>query len=173
MQLRLTYKIAPGEVFAFPQNDKFLLRTYQPEDAEAYAELMRSAGFKYWNLDLVKQTLEKAFPEGIFFAVEKSSGRLVATAMANRPKPDETAAEFGWLGVNPDFRGCHLARLVYAAVMRRFQEVGQNDLYLWTDEFRLPALHIYLSSGWTPQMMEPDHPARWAKVMDDLKTAAK
>lgn len=142
----------------------FTLRTYREGDAEAYIELMKSAGFDYWNMGFVERTLANAFSESIFFAVENSTGRLAATIMCNRPKDGETRCELGWLGTNPDFRGKGLARLVYSAALKRFHELGQKDIYLLTDDFRLPALKLYLSDGWIPNMHAEDHPLRWAAL---------
>ena len=146
----------------------FRLRTYcGNDDGEKYIELMRRAGFDCWNQELLEKTLEKALPDGIFFIEEIATGRLAATAMANRASiaGQSSGGEYGWVGVDPDFRGKRLSAIVGAAVIERFRREGYRDLYLLTDDFRIPAIRLYLSEGWEPLLLNEDLRARWQKLL--------
>ena len=145
----------------------FLLRTFQANQDEApYVALLRSAGFTAWDEEYLQRTLRAALPDGIFFLVDAGTGALAGTAVANRLDPARfpDGGEFGWLGVHPAYRGRGFAAVVHDAVVRRYREEGYHDLYLLTDDFRLPALRLYLRRGWQP--MIPDAPTadRWRAI---------
>jgi len=147
--------------------DGFILRTYQEGDGQAYIDLMCAAGFQNdWNEERLQTTLKGAFKDGIFFAVEVSTGRLAATAMANLPNA-EGKCEFGWVGTDPAFRGKGLGNLVCAAVLNKFYREGQTKVTLLTDDFRVPAIKLYLKEGWKPLMADETHPRRW-KALSEL-----
>ena len=45
---------------------------------------------------------------------------------------------------------------------------GYRRVYLSTDDFRLPALKVYLTVGFEPLMYADDMPARWSAVRRKL-----
>lgn len=169
-QLRMTLdanKIAGSKVPEIPEG--FILRTFRPGDEEAYIKLMQSAGFEYWNQTLVQRVLDRTLDEGIFFLEEKATGTIAATAMANRLQSDqELGSELGWVGVDPVFRGKHLAAIVCSAVQERFCREGYTKAFLLTDDFRLPAIKTYLQLGWRPLVDSPEMKTRWDKVCKKL-----
>ncbi len=148
----------------------FILRTFKSGDEENYMNLMRHAGFEYWDEKLVERVKENALEDGIFFLVEKSTGRLAATAMANRLNPENNVygAELGWVGAEPEFRGKHLATIACLAVQERFSREGYKKACLNTDDFRLPALKTYISLGWLPVLMDKEYEKRWDRVYKKL-----
>ena len=48
------------------------------------------------------------------------------------------------------------------------KKVG-DGVYLSTDDWRLPAIHVYLSLGWQPLIYAPDMEARWEAVFNGLQ----
>jgi len=147
------------------------LRQYRPEDREAYLTLMHRAGFVKWHEETLDRTLPSILPEGFFIVEHTATGTLVATAMAtHRPSPHYPfGAELSWVAADPDHSGKGLGLTVSAAVVRRLLAAGYRCIYLQTDDFRLPAIRIYLKLGFEPLSDDPDVDARWRRVLDLLQ----
>jgi len=116
--------------------------------------------------------LKNVLDDGIFFLVEKATGRLAATAMANKlseTKPED-GGELGWVGVDPDFRGKKLAAVICSAVLDHYRKAGYKRVKLYTDAFRIPAVKTYLNIGFQPVIADGDESAekRWNTVYKKL-----
>ena len=144
----------------------YLLRQLRESDAEGYAELMRAAGFTDWGADRLGKVLRGVLPEGFFVVEHRPSARIVATAIANHCPAERHpfGGELGWVAVAPEHRGNRLGRLVCSAVIRRFLSAGYRRIYLKTDDFRLPAIKVYLGLGFEPSFYREDMQARWRAV---------
>lgn len=148
----------------------YTLRTYRPGDEKGYIGVMSRAGFIDWNEDSLKGTLGKTLPEGLFFVEHDKARRIVATAVATH-KPSELhpfGGELGWVATDPEYRGKGLGLIVCAAVVHRFLEAGYKNIYLQTDNFRLPAIKTYLKLGFVPLFCAPDMERRWQRVREEL-----
>ncbi|MBR2373345.1 MAG: GNAT family N-acetyltransferase [Lentisphaeria bacterium] len=170
-QLRMTLDeehIRQSTVPKIPEG--FMLRPFKPGDEEQYIKLMHAAGFEQWNMEIVQKIVAGALDEGIFFIEEKNSGRIAASAMANKLRTGGEAmgAEMGWVAVDPEFRGMHLSTIACIAVAERFHKAGYSRAYLTTDDFRLPALKTYLSLGWLPEIDSPAMKERWTAACKKL-----
>ena len=148
------------------------IRLYRDSDVSGYIELMAKAGFTGWTEKHVLDTLARVLPDGFFVAVHTSTQRLVATAMAlHSPLAGlhPYAGELGWVAGDPEHSGKGLGFAVCAAVTARFLRGGYRRIYLRTDDFRLPALRIYLRLGYRPLLHMADMEARWRKVCEILQ----
>ena len=52
--------------------------------------------------------------------------------------------------------------------LNRLLDCGYADIYLTTDDFRLPALKTYLQLGFLPDMFNEEMPERWKMVCQML-----
>ena len=52
--------------------------------------------------------------------------------------------------------------------MRYLKNAGYKKASLLTDDWRLPALKLYLRMGWRPWLVEDDMPGRWKDICDKL-----
>lgn len=144
----------------------FNLRTYRTGDEEGFFSLLNGVGMNcpldYW--------MNHVLPEGFFFIEHKESGRLVATCMATHhpTKRHPFAGNLGWLASDSDYQGRGLGYVISAAVTRRLIEAGYRRIFLETDDFRLPAIKIYLKLGWVPFLFQDDMPSRWQAVCQQL-----
>lgn len=148
----------------------YALRTFRAGDEEAWVALMRHAGFESWNRDTPRQALAQALPDGVFFIEHRPSRDLAATAMAGHKPTDlhPFGGELGWVAVSPPHRGQRLSAVVCTAATRRLVEAGYRDVYLSTDDWRLPAIRTYLHLGYVPLLFAPDMEERWRVVARDL-----
>jgi len=131
---------------------------------------MRAAGFDTWAPAQFQSVMQKALPDGLFFLVHKSTGQLAATTVATHNPCDghPFGGELGWVAAHPDHRGKGLAMVVCAAVTRRFLQAGYTDIFLRTDDFRLPAIKTYLKLGWVSCEDTPEMHERWQTVRQQL-----
>ena len=148
----------------------YLLRTFRQGDDEAYLELMHIAGFDTWNRDNLNAVRGDAVRNGIIFVEHIASARIVATAMGwHRPSelfPD--GYELGWVAADPAHRGNGLGRVVSAAGTRALLEHGAKRIYLLTDDWRLPAIKVYLCIGYVPLYRKREMEPRWQEVFREL-----
>lgn len=146
--------------------DGYLLRNLRPGEEAAYSALMEKAGFGGWSIEQVKRFMQRVLPGGFFVVEHLATGALVATAMANHAPSEQhpNAGVLDWVAADPDHKGRGLGRAVTAAVVRLLVERGYQDIYLLTDDWRLPALKTYLGLGWEPILLTPEMEARWQRV---------
>ena len=150
--------------------DGYILRQYGPDDEAEYLRLMHSAGFTGFDGAQVAALRESILPEGFFVVEHKSTGALVATAFA-RHRPTElhpAGGELSFVATDPAHRGKGLGTAVSVAVVRRFVQAGYRRIYLLTDDWRLPAIKIYLRMGFEPMQHCEGMTERWDKVLEEL-----
>lgn len=109
----------------------------------------------------------KLLPGGILGAFEKATGRLVASACAQNQECGIKGG-LGWVMALPEMRGKKLGAAVVAAAMHRTVEQGHPLMALLTDDFRLPAIKLYLQYNWRPWLYMEDMPQRWKNVCKEL-----
>ena len=135
-------------------------------DGREACRLMRRGGFDYWIDVNTTRVLNGVVPDGLFLVTHEDTGAPAATAAAMRLSDAE--GELGWVVSDPDHRGRRLGRWVCAAVVKRFLECGNCSISLRTDDFRLPAIRVYLELGFVPIIDGPDMQGRWQTVCGRL-----
>jgi mycothiol synthase len=172
MQLQMIWpreRLTSAPSWSVPEG--YGLRTFRPGDEEKYIGVMKSAGFSDWNRTNLDHALSHCLPEGLFFVVHDETTSLVATALALH-NPDTLhpfGGELGWVAADPAHRGKGLGFVVSAAATKRFLDGGYTDIYLRTDDFRLPAIKMYLKLGYVPFLHAADMEERWQAVCRELK----
>jgi len=148
----------------------YSIRTFRDSDRDGWISLMRASGFDSWGQESVKRAVSAALPEGIYFAVHDASGELVGTAMAGHA-PTELhpfGGELGWVGVSPAHRGKRLSTLLCFEVVQRFLRAGYREIYLQTDDWRLPAIKTYVNLGFVPLLCSSEMEERWRLAARNL-----
>ncbi|MBN2582123.1 MAG: GNAT family N-acetyltransferase [Planctomycetes bacterium] len=155
--------------------DGYAIRQLGDDDIPAYIELLDKTGFSSWTRERVRRIWGTVLPEGAFAIVDERTGRLAATALAQHV-PYNTyprGGQLGWVAADPALRGKGLGEAVIAAATRRLIEVGYEDIYLMTDDFRLPAIAVYLKLGWQPVTDGPGMAERWQEIRRKLDAAER
>lgn len=170
-QLQMTWPAErAGESLQWSVPEGYLLRNFRDGDEEPYVNLMNLAGFSEWNKDNLNAVIEGARPNEIFFIEHVETSEIVATTMGWQ-KPSKyfsSGVELGWVACSPDHRGKGLGSIVCAAVTNGFLVCGYHQIYLQTDDFRLPAIKTYLKLGYIPVYHLPDMQQRWKTVIKKL-----
>lgn len=145
------------------------IRTYQPGDEEAWAEIMNT-GIGEWTADTCRERLTddpRFLPEGLFFGTFE--GKPVGSACAWRDTPDDW--QVGCLHmvcVLPEHRGKGLGHALVLSVLGFLRDRGFKEVRLSTDDHRIAAIKSYLRLGFEPHCPDDSHHERWRKVMSAL-----
>jgi mycothiol synthase len=105
-------------------------------------------------------------------------GEIVATASAWLNDSFPGVGYLHNVGVKPGHQGKKLGALVTLATLRAHQKEGFSAQVLETDDWREPAVRLYLKLGYTPLLVDASHEERWkalAAKLDcpDVLTAAR
>ena len=146
--------------------DGYTLRTFKPGDEVGYIRVMKLAGFKSWSQNNIIETLKWTVPNGLLFIVHNATKQIVATAAALHR--NHKRGEFGWLAGDFVHNGKGSGYIVSAAVVICFIDTGYRDIYLRTDDFRIPAIKTYLKLGFEPLFIAPDMEKRWQAIRKGL-----
>ena len=94
----------------------------------------------------------------------------MATAQLHVHRDDSYAPipELGWVAVVPEQQGRGLGYIVCLAVLQHAQSQRFSQIFLRTDDHRLPAIKTYLKLGFQPWIRDPETQERWVHVLDRL-----
>ena len=174
----------------------YVMRAYRAGDAPSWADTLQKGGFTEWTENRVLEYLEDPERRAGSRIVEYN-GAIVAATFASQTPPSPSRSEgdacearrgcpkseggvLDFVVTHPDHRGNGLGRATCTSVAKFLVGQGcRSTVSLKTDDWRLPAIHIYLSMGFKPSFprtREPsenqnDMPDRWATVYQMLKEA--
>ena len=144
------------------------LRAYRPGDEDSWVDAINTGEFYgVW---------DRAHFEEYIRGPERMEGsRLVVrdrqVVAATFASIEEDAPELGRLDFvvsRPEYRGLGLGRVVCTEVVRGLIEKGYDSVVLYTDDWRKPAIGLYLSMGFEPRMDREDMPERWERIRAKL-----
>lgn len=146
----------------------YSLRQYEERDRASYWRLFAEVFQTRNRLDNLRTA---SLPGGFHVVSDEASGDVVASTVAAEYQRDghEDPGSLQWVMTDPLQTGKGLGRIVVAAATATLAGGGYNRIYLSTDDWRLPAIHIYLELGWKPFLHAPDMEARWKAVYEQLK----
>ena len=154
---------------AFPAS--YALRTYVEGDDEVWLRLLSSGNFGKWDrgrLDRMKAGERAPLPlDGVFFVTANSNPVGTACVFLYESKRG-TYSEFGWLAVDPEWRGRGLGEILTRKALFFAGEQLHHHVFLKTEEFRLAAIKTYLKVGFQPEMVDSTHCGRWTKLREHL-----
>jgi mycothiol synthase len=147
----------------------YVVRAATDADADALAALLGGAFPEMsWTAANVRERLLDESSVRATFVIDRE-GIPVATASA-RIMPDDYPGSgyIHWVGTAPGHRGKRLGSLVSLATLHEFVRLGCVDAVLETDDFRVPAIKVYLALGFCPEYRHPTHAPRWAALASAL-----
>jgi ribosomal protein S18 acetylase RimI-like enzyme len=148
--------------------DGYEQRSFRPGDEDAWLALLQSGDFGVWDrarLDRLLGGPREAMPyEGITFATKDDVPVAVVTCFFYA-HDDPPAAEIGWVVVAPTHRGRGLGRAVCTAALRFIHDRQYKYAFLKTEDYRAEAIRLYLSLGFEPELVAPEHQGWWATFL--------
>ena len=169
-QLKMTFNALETALPELTVAEGFVIRPLADSELAAYNELRASVGFPAWTPEYLEKFRNKVLKDALFVVEEKATGRLCASAAAEKtdmPERPELGV-LGWVMTHPDYNGKRLGRSVSIAVMHRLYQEGYRAYSLLTDDFRVPAVSTYIKLGWQPWLYLEDMEGRWRKLAEIL-----
>lgn len=175
-QLKMIWRpqTCPSLPVTVPMAEEYEIRPLTEETIDSWCETsIELTGGKKWTGDefisrmLFHPPLTLS-PKNIFCVFEKTSGLMAGTASACL----DGVKKYGNLhmvSVRPEFKGRGLGKAVCAAAVNAFIDNSITEADLSTDDFRIPAIAIYLHLGFLPFLYEEDMSERWKKVLSSMK----
>ena len=147
----------------------YVLRNYRPGDEEGLARIYAAGGLSCDTRESVRERIieREYFRPKRLFLVERE-GVIVGTAIAWEEAGDPPAGYLHMVAVSPEARGQGLGTLLTVAAIRQNRREGFTVQRLHTDDFRLPAIRLYLDLGYRPVISHESHPARWQAIGETL-----
>jgi len=145
----------------------FRVRPYARGDEAAWARLLHDNGeLGDWDEARVRGMIARDEPklllEGAFFV--EGDHELVATGCTMRHRccvPDRELLEISWVGVAPSARGHGLAYVLSRHLLAYWQPRAAADVFILTDDWRVPAIVTYLRLGFRPETVHHNQVERW------------
>ncbi len=106
-------------------------------------------------------------PEYVYYVTK--DGKEISTAMGTEHANFPNEGWFRMIAALPEARGTGAGKLACLAVMHSLKARGYNSIVLSTDDYRLPAISMYLSLGFEPIIFDEEHKERWNKVLTQIK----
>lgn len=141
----------------------YKLRLVSLEDQHSYAQTFATAFDDPSPFgDLMKQML----PDGFFVVEHQPTGTVVAasTAAVYKKSQHPDGHSLQWVVAHSDHLRTGAGQATIAAATEVLAENAPSYSYLSTDDFRIPAVSIYLKLGWKPLLYQEDQIARWDRI---------
>jgi len=157
----------------------FSIRPYRRGDKIAWVEIERQAD-RYQ--EITSDTFDAEFgaeeadlPGRMLFLLAGDGAPIgTATAWHSRHYPGRRWGRVHWVGIVPNYQGRGLAKPLLAACLNRIRAFGYEGSYLTTETLRIPAINLYLSFGFVPDVRSQSHVAAWqgvaARVKEELRS---
>ena len=147
--------------------DGYSLRGYSLGDEECWVALLKTGDVSNWDVRrFLSYILEPERTDGS--RVVAMGDQLVAATFASQHDAVQKIGAIDYVVSRPDQRGNGLGRAVCVAVLRYLVDRDYKSVVLFTDDWRLPAINLYLSLGFIPEMTRDDMPSRWDAVKRQL-----
>ena len=147
----------------------YAIRPYAPGDELAWVRI-QSAADAYNAIDahlFRAQFGDDAHELGqrLFMLVGRR-GTAIGTAAAwhGGPRRDPAIGRVHWVAIHPAHQGHGLAKPLLSRVCRALRDLGHRRAFLTTSTARIPAIALYLSFGFVPEIVGPQDAAAWAAL---------
>ena len=162
------------DVPEFELSEGFQLRNYHKGDEENWFQIYKAADkynkiyssmFKeYFGADEVKLGRRQ-----FYICNEQGDAIATATSWYNNDYHGESIGRVHWVAVHPDYQGRGLAKPLLSNVLGRFKELGHKKCYLRTYHVRIPAIRLYLSFGFKPDIRSEKDREIWEMISEKFK----
>lgn len=159
-------------VVEHPVPEGFFVRTFRPGEESVWLEINKcgilgqDAGMESWESMVVK--MNGLVPErDILFATMADDTPVATLAAYVR---DDGVGVIHMVSARESVRGRGIGKALLAIGMKKLREATPPPPFtqLLTDDWRLPAIKVYLDAGFHPVNVSEDMPDRWRKVCENL-----
>ncbi|KAA0546986.1 GNAT family N-acetyltransferase [Bacillus sp. BGMRC 2118] len=150
----------------------YYVRTYENQDFTTYKTMLRHEGW-ILNDHQFHDFFNKVVSNGLFFAIDKETNEIAATAVALR-NPTSThfsflqGGEIGFVITKREHRRKGLGSYVTALATSRLISTDSKSIRIVVNDFRTAAIKTYLNLGFKPFLYTEDMEKRWEEVFHKL-----
>ena len=159
-------------VVEHPVPEGFFVRTFRPGEESVWIDINKcgilgpDAGMESWESMVVK--MNGLVPERDILFATRADDIPVATLTAY--VRDDGVGVIHMVSARESVRGRGIGKALLAIGMKKLRETTPPPPFtqLLTDDWRLPAIKVYLDAGVHPVKVSEDMPGRWRKVCENL-----
>jgi ribosomal protein S18 acetylase RimI-like enzyme len=111
-------------------------------------------------------------PDNLLLIYEDTTPVAAAAAWQKPSEAKKTGLVY-MLGVDRDYQGRGLGRIMLLLVLHRLKDRGFHKVLAITEDFRLPVISLYLSLGFKPQYRNRLDALRWKKALRRVRGMSK
>lgn len=148
------------------------VRSMLPGDEAAWDRILGAAfGWEkpQGRFDALMRPDKPFLPERVFFALVDGVPMASASAWHRAGDPGETVGYLHYVGTQPGQVNRGLGTIVSLAALHKLRQEGRPWAMLNTDDFRIPAIFIYLRLGFRPLVTHESHRTRWPEIFRNLR----
>lgn len=171
-QLKMVWKSEDYSGCDFELPDGFHITFLHIEDVDKWCALCTPlTGEKWTNTqfqkNMIKSPLFSLNYERIFCIYETKTNRLVSTASACFNPVDKTG-NLHMVMTDNEYRGKGLGKTVCIEALNCFYSNNIEQVTLFTDDDRIPAIKMYLKLGFMPCLYYYDMYSRWMNITHQI-----
>src|SRR5262245_43658372 len=161
--------------FALPT--PYQARCYQPGDEESWLKIQIEADkfSDFLTPELFAGdfgTDPQILAERQFYLLDQLGAAIgTATGWSYDGYRDPSYGRIHWVAILPEYQGQGLAKPLMTLVCNRLKALGHRRAYLDTSTVRVPAINLYLSFGFVPEISTPEDLQVWRELVPHLKYA--
>ena len=146
----------------------YAVRPIKLDDLHSYTETFSTA---FDEKPPFGELIQNSLPKGFLCVEYLPTGTVVASAAAAICKISQhpNGHSLQWVVAHSDHLGKRVGQAVISATTEVLSKYATDYSYLSTDDFRLPAIKIYLKLGWQPLLFDEAQKTRWQKIFAILK----
>lgn len=164
---------APTEPLSLPEGYRFHV-WHRGGDEMLTEEEYRAGWICLWGVDGVEKITQwfpevytdARVPDDGFFTILYGERELVAVSCIQIGEHTPGSATVHAVAASMAHKGRGIGKFITQAVVEDAQKRGIREVYLTTDDHRLPAVKIYLDLGFIPVLWDTDMRERWERLLD-------
>jgi GNAT superfamily N-acetyltransferase len=172
-QLRMRKNLRAGCAELLPALPPgYSLRSFTVGDEQKWLHVINSHGEfgSPWNVDDLQDQILANLIEGTG-VLAWHEHEVVGCASACRLDGSFSDALLNFVVVLPEHRGQRLGAALTIAAIAGATRAGYSGIILHTDDYRLPAINLYLGLGFEPVIdVDPGASDRWANIYERINT---
>lgn len=138
-----------------------------PSDHKAWERIISESFENKYSYSLM--TDDKFYkPERVLFVTDENDIPVATAASWDSDDYPADCAVVHMVGVLPERSGHHLGLHASLAAMRQAKREGFARMVLLTDDFRIPAIKIYLRLGFLPAITHESFIGRWKDIFTKI-----
>ena len=147
-------------------SDQFSLNNYSKELDQSLIQLLRLGEFDpTWNKHTFTEFMHPIKRQHGSKIILDNNKAIAATFSSASIYEKKEVGRLDFVITHPDYRGRSLGKNICIAVINYFIENNYEKVILQTDDWRIPAIAVYLKLGFKPVFINKKSEKRWDKII--------